>query len=376
MGIAKLKFEADRKDRALGLSRSARPRILIVLVQGMGDLVLAIPAIKSIRTHLSPSEITLAAPEHVIDILRNQAIIEHFVPLPQRGDRSTLGFLGKLFATTRSLASRRFEVLINLTTLLSPMTYLRCRIFDGLCQPAKRIGGHLSDCLCWWPYGAPARFRLDSNESQMKFRLMHGLIPTPPDIRPILTTNSDSDSIRSLLAGAAEYRIRIGVCPGGAKATHIWSHEALVECLRRLPDDSDSILVFLGGVNENARITRLIAQLHRPALNCAGLCAIQDLPGLISNLDVLLTNDTGPMHIAAAVGTPVVAIFGPGSPARYGPRIEPGRATVFYRKPRCGPCLLTECKCHTCMDWIQPGAVSDAIESHIHSHRHSTVAPV
>jgi ADP-heptose:LPS heptosyltransferase len=96
---------------------------------------------------------------------------------------------------------------------------------------------------------------------------------------------------------------------------------------------------FTGAADERAYVEQALARnesVRNRAVNCAGLLTLGEFIALLSRSRLLLTNDSAPMHIASAVGTPVVALFGPESPQFYGPL---GRAVVLYKPPSCSPCL-------------------------------------
>jgi ADP-heptose:LPS heptosyltransferase len=102
-----------------------------------------------------------------------------------------------------------------------------------------------------------------------------------------------------------------------------------------------------------------------PIVNVTGALDLVDLAGLLAELDLLVTSDTGPMHVASAVGTPLVALFGPADPRRYGPR-GPHHRVLRVDLP-CSPCgqvrLPPErCRGHVpdCMDGVQVAVVTSA----------------
>jgi heptosyltransferase-2 len=110
------------------------------------------------------------------------------------------------------------------------------------------------------------------------------------------------------------------------------------------------------------------ADVRRNSFNAAGLLSLGELIALLQRSTLILTNDSGPMHIAAALGRPVVALFGPESPALYGP--PAGATRTIYKAVSCSPCLnvynakLFVCPYHArCMKEISTTDVLDAIRS-------------
>ena len=138
-----------------------------------------------------------------------------------------------------------------------------------------------------------------------------------------------------------------------------------------LTERSDSLrLFFTGSTGEFSYVKAaldLYPQLHSVSMNCAGLLTVGELIALFERTAVFLTNDTGPMHLAASVGTPVVALFGPESPEFYAPA---GTTRVIYKRISCSPCLnvynakLFVCPYNArCMKEISVAEVLEAVRS-------------
>jgi ADP-heptose:LPS heptosyltransferase len=87
-------------------------------------------------------------------------------------------------------------------------------------------------------------------------------------------------------------------------------------------------------------------------LNLAGKTSVDDLPYIMSRMDLLITNDSGPMHIAAATKTPLVALFGPEDPLLFGPYTSPELYRVIHKAVSCWPCGDKKCRSQSCLDLI------------------------
>jgi heptosyltransferase-2 len=114
--------------------------------------------------------------------------------------------------------------------------------------------------------------------------------------------------------------------------------------------------VILGGESESGLAREVAAALGGPAIQLQGRTSLTDLMGVLSQLSLLLANDSGPMHLAAALGTPTLAVFGPTDPretAPLGPRVRVVRESVD-----CSPCLHRDCPIdHRCMVRISASRV-------------------
>ena len=99
--------------------------------------------------------------------------------------------------------------------------------------------------------------------------------------------------------------------------------------------------------------------MHNSSVNLAGETSVKFLAALYNKADVVISTDTGPMHIAAAVDTPVVALFGPTAPWRTGPFGE--KHTVIRGDLHCSPCLKRQCETKDCMKQITVEQVLEAV---------------
>ncbi len=123
--------------------------------------------------------------------------------------------------------------------------------------------------------------------------------------------------------------------------TKRWPAASFAEVADRLQQERCGAVVMIGGPSERADVAAVSGMMKTPAIDLAGATTVGLLPALLSRASLLITNDSGPMHIAAAAGTPVVALFGPTSAARTGPYGVGHR--VLATEISCRPCLSRTC---------------------------------
>ena len=177
---------------------------------------------------------------------------------------------------------------------------------------------------------------------------------------------TDHDDVDRLLS-------RCGVAPGmGWVAMNVsarwqtkrWPAESFAEVADRLQQEESRTVVMVGGPDERADVAAVIAMMKIPAVDLTGATTVGLLPALLSKASMLITNDSGPMHIAAAVGTPVVALFGPTSAVRTGP-YGVGH-TVLSGKVPCSPCFSRACHNTVpleCLRLVSPQQVLAAVRA-------------
>ncbi len=165
-----------------------------------------------------------------------------------------------------------------------------------------------------------------------------------------LMKDSDIDSRRPLIA------FNPGASFGPAKR---WFPERYAVLADRLVQEADAEILLLGSTSEMSIASQISQQMSRKPHNLVGLTDLPTLIGVISRCQLMVGNDSGPMHLAAALGIPQVAIFGSTDEKATGP-FNP-RAVVLHKHVECSPCLLRECPIDLrCFDRIQVDEVMEA----------------
>ena len=125
-------------------------------------------------------------------------------------------------------------------------------------------------------------------------------------------------------------------------------------------------VALIGGPDDRAASQAVLRSMHTTPIDLTGQTSPELLPALLASASLLLTNDSGPMHIAAAMGTPVVALFGPTSPLRTGPYGAEHR--VLRSEVPCSPCFSRSCRNPVqleCLATIDPKTVIDAVREQL-----------
>jgi heptosyltransferase-2 len=152
--------------------------------------------------------------------------------------------------------------------------------------------------------------------------------------------------------------INVGAKFGAAKC---WLPERFAEVGDRAAQQWGARVLIFGSSMETAICRRVCDSMSSPALNLSGRTSLRAAIGLISRCSFFVTNDSGLMHIAAALNVPTVAIFGPTDPVATGP--QGPKTRIVRHETACAPCLKPECpEDHACMLDIRPGEVWEAVE--------------
>ena len=152
--------------------------------------------------------------------------------------------------------------------------------------------------------------------------------------------------------------IRIGINPGGDRQNRRWNPDNYAFVADKLIERLNAKVVLLGGTGEEEISRHIENKMRNDAIDLAGKLTLSELTYIISQFDLLVTNDSGPMHIAAAVKTPLVAIFGPENPALMGPYTSTDFYRIVFKDVDCRPCTKKKCSRPVCLDMITPEEVS------------------
>ncbi len=164
--------------------------------------------------------------------------------------------------------------------------------------------------------------------------LIGGGSPSAPPTPQLEVPNDARDAFR---AKVGRDRI-LGVFPGGNAPSRRWAPERFAELVRREAGHGRNVVVF-GGPNERALTARVAGSA---AVDLGGQTDLAQLAAGIASCDLLVTNDTGPLHLAAAVGTPTVSLWGAGDPRVTGP-LGSGNRVLRHPELACVPCTKNEC---------------------------------
>jgi heptosyltransferase I len=290
-------------------------RILIIKPSSLGDVVHALPTVNLIRQKFPEAHITWLLNSSLVSLLQHCPVIDEVLPFERERFRS-LWQLPHLAAFLTILRKKRFDVVVDLQGLL-------------------RSG------LMSWGSRAPRRIGLsDAREGALFFYNEIVRVPRVHAVERYLLAaqhlGCDSSPIEFPLGVSSQIKREglIAVNPSARWVTKLWGNDKFAELIGRLPKER---VVLTGSAGERKQIG-LIAQDCR---NLAGETDLFQLAELYRRCSVVITNDSGPMHVAAAVGTPVVGIFGATDPALTGPY---GKNHVILRADiPCSPCLKDYC---------------------------------
>ena len=310
--------------------------ILVIKLRYIGDVLLATPILHALRDAFPKARLTMAVNRGTEDILKENADLNDVLVVDRAGLAADIRFL-------REIRRRRFDCVIDLT--------------DGD-----------RSAVMAWASGAPIRIGLN-DEQRWRGRLYTsvvmpqaahrverdlavlealGLEPiySPPVLRTSIRDDMDAiellESLGVMNTLGVPHRPLVLMHPGARYWFKAWPVERFAELSDRL-SDAHGCQVLIGGAEQDRSAAEAIHARARSApIVLTGRADLRQFAALLKRCTLFIGHDTGAMHIAAAVGTPIVALFGPSDPAEWGPC---GRhVSILYKGMDCRPCFHPTCK--------------------------------
>ena len=319
--------------------------ILVRAPNWVGDTVLSIPMLRALRARFPGATIGLTGP--AAHLIAPGPWADRLLPTPQRWPF----WLPWLVAIRRA----RFDVALILPNSFQSALAIR------LAGIPRRIG-YAGDGRAWLLTTALPRPKgLHQAEAYMGLLSPLGVVSStlPPEY-PIGDETEREAGLLWQRAGLGE-RPTVGIHLGAAFGpSKLWWPERYAELGSRLGAREPLDVVFFGSPQERGLWQIIERQLSRPISSLVGHDRLEILPALLRRCRVLVSGDTGAMHLAAAVGVRVVALFGPTDPRLTRPLGE--GHTVIWKQVPCAPCFLPQCPIdHPCMGQISVDEVEAAV---------------
>lgn len=328
-------------------------RILLIKPSSLGDIVHALPVVSAVKAQWPRSHLTWIVKRQWADLVERAEGVDRVWPVDMT--------VGSWIREGRALRAQRFDLAIDLQGLF-------------------RSG------ILAWLSGAPARIGFANGREGSPWFYSDRVPVTDPDIHAVDRYLSVVAALGASLADKPRFGFRlqeedmatvreicqrrgltvdkpwVAVNVGARWPTKRWPLTSFAAVLDQLYEAQLGPVVVIGSADERLQMDSLKALAQSPFIDLCGEIPLKCLPSLLSKATAMITNDSGPMHIAAALGVPVIAMFGPTSASRTGPYGD-GHQVLIGRVP-CSPCFSRICRHDPeleCLHLIQPTQVVDVI---------------
>lgn len=347
---------AERNQEPLPLADRGLRRVVVFRTGHLGDTVCAIPAFRLLRRHFADADLTLLCDRPAggkvaaWDVIQRLEIFDRIASYQSSRGLATAW---ELFSLIRQLQP---ELLVQLPQVdRTPADMARQRRFFWLAGVRNLLGFDPPACTTEWHPKEPDRLIGVLNAEGLAGE------------KPAYSLPIDQGALAAVrwIAAACDVDVEAPYavfCGGGKTATQRWPLERYAQVLSRLFVEVGLRVIAVGGPDDLEAYRRLV----RPGFPEIGIpetpLSLTELSELLRCAVVYVGNDTGPMHLAAAVGCPVAAVISArNKPGRWDPDVEP--SLVFRHRTSCEGCRLDECvvERHRCLLNIRPGDVGRAL---------------
>ncbi|MBT3880896.1 MAG: glycosyltransferase family 9 protein [Candidatus Scalindua sp.] len=346
-------------------------KILIMEAGGIGDMVMSTPALRALRERFSDSEIVLLTVPRTAQAVNIKHYANRIICFKQEAFSKgpSKPFYTQIISNSKllwALRKERFDMMIDLEAIESwKSSLLRCIFYK--CIGAKSKVGRNSDGKGFFlDVKVPDELFGKVHEVDRKLLIAKTLgAETNNTKQEFDISEEDREFMNKWLtdSGIDDKRTIVAMQPGAFVPSREWKSKGFVEIGRRLSQKYRARIIITGGNNDNVayEINDDLKDI-KPIL-AVGL-SLGEFGALLERVHLFISNDTGPAHIADALNTPYVVLFGPENFYRYGPYdSRSNNRLVTGMKVSCSPCLKHTCRTHECMESITTDMVWEGVES-------------
>lgn len=330
-------------------------RILVRSTNWVGDALMTLPALAALKKNFPAARLTVLARPWVAAVFKDHPAVDDILEYDSAGpDRGPGGFL----RMAKKIRARRFDLAVLFQHALG------AGLMVWLAGVPERLG-HATDgrrLLLTRPVALrPEDRRRHVVDLYLDMLRRTGLEAERSEPVFHLSLEAERAAEERLAGWGLTGSFLLGLAPGAAYGSaKRWSAERFAAAADRILEKTGGAALIFGGGSEGVVTRAVREEMKAPARDLAGRTGLAEAAALIKRCGLFLTNDSGLMHVAGAVGTPLVAVFGSTDPAITGPAAT--RARVVQSPVDCAPCLKRVCPLpsHRCMDLVTPEMVVEA----------------
>ncbi len=331
--------------------------VMVLMPDGhIGNLVVSLPAIDALLNHFQDKELYLVIDAAHKEIVETVIDLEHTKFYP-RNEVNRGSFLKRTLLYIKFIEDIRQTRPDTVIDLDGGHTSSMITLLSGALSRVARSSATR-------PYAYNVKVTLPEGKHKVydytKIAEAAGAVINEKPYR-LSSSGARRASLQNKLksAGVEPGKRMVCIHPGAGRLQKLWTVSGFAVISDWLAAKEYQV-VFIGGPGELDRAHEIISLLQNQAYNLAGGLSLGELMAFFEMSSLFLGNDSGPMHLAAAMGTPVIALFGYGDENRWGPRCE--QSVVLRGQERCEECIKKACQDPVCISTLSPAAVKAAIK--------------
>jgi lipopolysaccharide heptosyltransferase II len=319
--------------------------ILIIKPGAMGDLLHLTPTIRALRARFPTARIDIMVGNAAsVDLFRHHPDIADVLVYDQRGEHRSFSSLISLW---RQIRSRSYDLIINFQR-----SNLKTWFLTSAALPCRILVYHKTRTTV-----------IHAVRDHLKTIEPLGISLVGDELDLYLSKESRAYAAHIFESHGLDNRSVVAFNPGASNVIKCWSTIQFAALGDRLIDEMGVKVVVVGGGGERLLAQDICAKMQNKPLNLVEKTTMLQLGAVLSRCTLLVSGDTGPMHMATAVGTPVIALFGAIDPHRTGP-VGTGHRVVRHADISCVPCNAKKCnnpRYLECMERISVDEVFSAV---------------
>jgi heptosyltransferase-2 len=309
--------------------------ILIIKFWGLGNLIEATPAFRAIRARFPNARITF------LTLSCNRGVFDHYPHFDEilyMRDQSIRAVMAAFFTLPRLLRKRNIDLAFD----LDPIGRF-CALMTFLSGARIRVGYSTANQYRENLYTRAIPLDEDKHVREMFLDLARGADAHCADtgLDPVFIPDAEIQAADTLLEDcgirANDRIVGINVNASAVAYERRWPLENFTELARRITETHGVKLILVGSADEAPYVRLLERELTGNCVNLAGRTTLPGLARILQRCELFISNDSGPLHVAAAMNTPTISFFGPEHFKRYGPLGD--RHKVFFAGLGCSPCI-------------------------------------
>lgn len=344
-------------------------KMLVIKPSSMGDVIHALPFLNAVRESFPKAEIDWVISRSLKGLLEDNPLIDNLIILDKDSWKSIKRFpktLAEIARLKRHLKKKKYDVVVDLQGLL------RSGLIARSAKAPTKIGfaDSREGSTFFYDRQVSADRGLHAVDKCLEAAKAVGAAVKKAKF-PLYVSNDARAKVKELLGETKEY---IVIIPSARWASKRWPAEKFGTLIKKAP-----LPCVIAGTRGDRKISEdIIAAFNKgngkknvenenQVIDLCGKTGIKELTALLAGAKAVVGNDSGPLHIAAALKRPVVAVFGPTDPAKTGPYgWQRNKKLTLLRTPvKCGPCRKKDCNDLICMEKISPNKVLKALKAYL-----------
>ena len=306
------------------IDKSKVKRILFITLSNIGDIVLTTPVISVLSGHFSDARLDVMVGPNGEELFKRHPAVFKVIVYNKRVS------LGEKQRLIRKLRKVRYDLIVDMRNSLFPFL-LGARYRTSPIQNIPRTVRHKKKQHLW----KLKTIGLDVDDAPFYLHI----------------AKEDLNFVEKIMGGLDKTKPIVAVSPGAKSEIKRWTKKGYTELISRLAGELSAHVIIVGDKVDKVLVKDIISAIKIDIVDLSGKTTLSQLAALLKKSHLVITNDSAPMHIGVAVGTKVLAIFGPTDPRLYGPTGANDR--IMRKRLHCSPCEKAQCDFeHECMKYI------------------------